>query len=133
MNKFERDVYYSLIGKPHLEPIFTSVYGIPERAREVDPDIFIVRNTKRKVFEIHSLGNKGDTFCFVVPHKELDARTIALVRKGNLKTRGKAIFREMDEHNERLERSNERQRDNEINAIAREMKPYFAKYAWENV
>jgi len=130
---YERQINERLRGKHHLRPLFTSTYFIPERLSEYDPNLFVVFNTKKQRYEVHSLANKGDTFGFVVPLNELDYRTLYLARKNNLRTRGKQIFREIDEANEKLERSNARQRDNEIRAIAEELKPVFAKVAWEGV
>lgn len=56
-----------------------------------------------------------------------------LIRKNNIRLRGRKIFQEIDKANDRLDRSNMRQRDNDIRAIAGEMRPYFAKTAWEGI
>ena len=119
--------------KPHLIPVFSSVYSIPERLQEYDRSMFVVWNIIEQRYEIHCLDHIGDTFGMTVPFFELDARAIRRVMRSDLRTRGRDIFREIDEENERLEHSQERVRRNEINAAAREMAPYFRKMAWEGV
>ncbi len=132
-SSYELAIRDRLQGKPHLQPVFSSVYFIPERLREYDADLFVVRNSKKQRFEVHSLANIGDTYGLTVPYPELDARTITLVQKNNLAAHGRTIFREIDQHNERLARSLERARQNELRALAEEVKPAFAKVAWEGV
>ena len=123
-----------LSNKPWLVPMFTSVLGIPEQINDIDPEFFVARNTLTKRFEIHSLGNKdGDTVCIHLPYRELDYRAVIATRKGNLKTRGMDIFRGIDIKNEKMIAGKEKQFRNDVNAIARETKSAFAKYAWENL
>lgn len=130
---FEHEVTERLQGKPHLQPVFSDPYDIARRIRGHDPAFFIVWNNRRRVYEIHCLNHVGDTYALDAPYNRLDARVEYVLRKNNFRTRGKAIFREIDEHNERLERSLERQRRNEIKAMASEIKPYFARAAWEGI
>lgn len=122
-----------LEGKPYLIPLYTNLYRIPERLAEYDERLFIVRNVQAQRYEVHALDNEGDTFAMVVPYKALDARIIERVKRSDIRMRGKDIFREIDEENEKLERSARRQRTNEIDAQAREMHPYFRKLGWEGV
>ena len=122
----------SLHGKPHLRLVETNAYRIPERIQEHDPNLFVVFNTKRQRFEIHTLANKdGQTFGFMYPHDVLDARALFLVRKYNFHLRGRKLINEIEEQQERFERQIERQRRNELHGIAEEMYPYFRKIAWE--
>ena len=128
------EINYRLSGKPWLNPLYTSVLKIPEQVNDVDPDYFVVRNEMTSNFEIHSLGNKcDDTVCIILPYRELDFRAVVVTRRNNLKTRGKRIFQEIDEQNQELEASKEKQFKNDINAVARETKSTFAKFAWENL
>lgn len=118
-----------LRGKPHLLHVKTNVCFIPERLRRHDPSLFVVFNTLRQSFEVHSLENKGDSFSLNLG-PELDARAEMLVRRNSIRIHGKKIFREIDEHNAELERSQERQRTNEINALARDMHKPVKKLAY---
>jgi len=119
--------------KKHLRLITSSVYDIPRRLREIDPNLFVVFNTVSQKYEIHSLANKGNSFSLYVPFRELDARLITFVKKYDLRRHGKQIYKDIDTHNEKLETSLERQRDNELHAIAEEIHPYVKKLAWEGV
>lgn len=127
-----RVVFDRLQGKSHLEPVETSVCKVPEYLDFLDEDLFVVFNCKLKRYEVHSLANRGLTFLFSVPWGVLDERTIEVFRKSNLKTRNiKDIIREIDEYNEKLERSNERHRRNETKAWALENRSRFKKFAEE--
>lgn len=116
--------------KPWLIPMFSNIFCIPERLRRNDPNLFVVFNKATQKYEIHSLDNKGDSFSLQVPFKELDARTEEFVKKYDLRRHGMKIYREIDEHNERLEEQNRRQRSNDIYDMAREIYPLFKRYAY---
>lgn len=95
--------------KPYLRLIETSTMDIPERLREIDRSLFIVRNLKQERFEMHSTENIGNTFCFVIPFKELDSRTLVLARKGDVKTGGiERALKEITESEERREKESEK-------------------------
>ena len=133
-NQRQAEIEDRLRGKPYLMLIETSVHDVPERVKEHDPDMFVVWNSMKKRYEIHSLANIGDTFGMHVPFECLDYRTVFAVKKSDQKIRSvKEILREMDEHNERLTAQNEKDRRNEVNAMARELRPVFKKVAWEGV
>lgn len=130
---FEYAVYDRLRGKPYLEPIFNDVYGVSRLIQEYDPQMFLVWDVRRKKYEIHSLGNQGSTYGCDVPNNRLDSRVLQEIRKGDLRIRGDKIFKEIEERNDFIERSIERQRRDDIKAAAVEMKSAFAKVAWEGV
>ena len=131
---FENQVYERLQGKYHLQPFFSGGnYDITRRLREYDPALFVVWNNRRRKYEIHSLNHVVNTYACDVPDNRLDARVEDAVRKGDIRVRGGIVFREMDEHNERLERSAERTRRNELIGIAEEMYPYFRPLGWEGI
>ncbi len=82
--------------------IFTNVYQIPERLREIDADYFIVRNHKKHTFEVHHKKQKGTTYCLTIPFSELDARTLELVLKTQISNLDKLIA-QIDQNNQMLE------------------------------
>lgn len=148
---FEREVRL----RPHLLPVFSSLYQIPERLREYDPNLFVVLNAIRNIekaegvpvsertpfppgvipkwgawYEIHSLAHTGNTFAMAVPYGELDARILRDVWSGDLRVHGDRIFREIDEHNERLEATNRRDLRNFASAMARDSQLAFARASW---
>lgn len=131
-NKKRIEIHERLRGKPFLLPMETGVYSIPERIEEIEPALFVAFNSAKQQYEVHSLNNLGSTLCFAVPYEELDARVLYMFRKSNVRTRGiKAILREIDGYNENLEKSNERYRRGEINAMAKEIRPAFKRLAEE--
>ncbi len=122
-------IYDRLIGKPHLIPMETNVYHIPERLKQYDPRLFVVFNVKKQWFELHSLANKGNSFSLCIPYSELDARAIYLAKRNNIHIHGKKLFREIDEHNEQVERAIKRHKKNEREAMAKDMRPLIKKLA----
>lgn len=119
---FQQEVEARIAGKPYLHPVFSHPYDIPRRLREeVDDTLFVVWNSLTKRYEVHSTAHHPDTYAWTVPFEQLDERTVRLARKNSLLTRGDRIFREIDEHNERLEQSLKRQRRNEIESWARDV------------
>jgi len=127
---YETQIYDRLRGKPHLRPVFSSVHAIPERLRAYDQNLFVVLNTKTQWYEVHSLDNKGDTFCLNIPLDELDARVLYLVRKGNIRVRGRRVLQEIEEHNKKLEAGILKKRDDDYRMAAREVRPLFKKFAY---
>lgn len=129
---YQQEIHDRLRGK-HLIPIFTSSLNIPERVREIDPSFFIVLNVKKQRYEVHSLDNKGDTYCFFVSMNELDGRIIKKIYQNSIKVRGAAVFKEMDKHNKAMEKSRERERMWQIKDAAGEMQKPLSKIAWGEI
>ena len=109
----------------------TSAYQIPERVRTFGDDLFVVFNSVRQKYEIHSTENIGSTHCFSVHLDQLDCRVLDMVREYDIRTRGKQVFRDMERHNERLERLEHQRRQNELRDAAMDARSAFAKLAWE--
>jgi len=120
-----------IAGKPYLRPVYTHSLNIPERLRQNDPNLFVVRNLKTNKFEVHSLANKGSSFSLSVPYKELDARTETYVRKQDLRRHGILVFQEMERKNRELEKQNKRDRRNRAEGIAQEIHKPVRRLAWE--
>ncbi|MBO8161337.1 MAG: hypothetical protein H0Z24_06835 [Thermosipho sp. (in: Bacteria)] len=122
------DIELKLSTHPYLILVKTNVYEIPERLKEYDDSFFVVFNTRTKKYEVHSTDNIGNTYCLTVPYNELDCRTLELVKRGDIKARGmKAIIREIDEHNEKIEKKNKREFHNWVQDVARETQWHFRK------
>ena len=106
--------------------IFTNVYLIPERLREIDPDYFVLRDLDKGVFEIHNSAQPDTTYCLTLPFSELDARTLELVRKTQVSNAARLIV-EMDSENEALQ--NEKTRDiTEAGYVAKEILDYANRH-----
>lgn len=131
-NRIRYAIFDRLRNRPFLELVETSVCKIPEYIQFLDPDVFMVFNNKAHRYEVHSLANRGLTFLYAVPWDVLDERTIEMFRKSNLKNRNiRDIVREIDEHNEKAERSNESYRRSETKAWAADNRSRFKKLAEE--
>lgn len=134
MNKSKlREIHDRISGKPYLHVLETNPYGIPERLEEYDPNMFICFNSLLQEYQVHSLGNKEkNTFALSVPWKELDSRILDYVASRDQNKRPlKEIIREIDRRNEEREERNIRHRRSELNAIARETRTIFKRFADE--
>lgn len=133
---FENEVCERLQGPSfrHLQPIFSGGnYDMLRRLQEYDPALFLVYNSRRKKHEVHSLNHRPFTYACDVPDNRLDARLEEEIRRGDIRVRGGKVFAEVEAHNERLEKSQERQRHNDLIGIAEEMHPYFRRLGWEGI
>jgi len=131
---FEHAVMERIQGRKTLYPVFSGGnYDMLRRIREYNPDLFLCWNVRRQRFEVHCLSNLGSSHVCDVPDNRLDARLEDILRKGNIRVRGKEIFAEMDRHNEQIEAGRERQRKNDLAGIAEEMYPYFRQLGWEGL
>lgn len=120
-----------LVGKPYLKPVYTHIYNIPERLRHNDRNLFVVFNSITQRYEIHSLANRGNSLSLTVPFEELDARIEDFVRKYDIRRHGRKIYRDIDDHNEQLEKSIERDRRNRAECLADELYKPVRRLAWE--
>jgi len=130
---FRYDVEQKLEGKPFLSPVFSDLHDIGRRLREVDETLFIIRNHRRKRYEVHSIDSRGTSLQWVVPYPHLDCRVIRLAKKNNLLTRGDIIFKELDQANAKVVGDQDRQFANDVGAICRETRTAFAKMAWNDL
>lgn len=85
--------------------ILNDVLFICQRLKEIDKDYRVFYNTKTNKFEVHNVGQIGDSYCLTVPFQYLDARTIDFVNKTKVENKEKLI-KEMDKENEILEERN---------------------------
>lgn len=126
------EIYDRLLRKPYLLVLETSLTQIPERVAEYDPNMFVCFNHLLGEFEVHSLRNKGDTHALSIPYPELDNRTLQLIAMRDQNRRSfKEIMREINLKNEKLVETKKRHRRSDINAIAREVRPVFKRFANE--
>lgn len=107
-----------------LVEIQNDVYFITSRIKEIDMYYKIYFNTNRKVFEIHNSKQIGGSYCLTVPYPLLDKRTVDLVRKTRIENR-KNLLKEIDDNNEKLERSKEKK----IMDDAKDQFKEFIKYS----
>lgn len=80
------------------------LFGIAKRLKRIDDGYFLVYNRATKKYEVHNSKNIGNTLSLVSPFETLDIRLVHLVRKTRVE-RSVELIKEMDEQNERLEKS----------------------------
>ena len=102
--------------------IFEDVFDITKRLKEIDESYFVVYNTQKKKYEVHSSKQKN-TYCLTVPTKTLDSRTVGLTLKTRRENYEK-ILKEIDETNEKIEKESKRQIDDLCEFKAKEMFSY---------
>ena len=56
--------------------IYSDVYNISERIKDIDRDYIIVFDTDRGVYEVHNLSQIGSTYCLTLPYRYLDNRAL---------------------------------------------------------
>lgn len=90
------------MNKHWLKKIENDTFDICDRLKSIDEGYFVVFNTKRDRYEVHNSFQR-ETFCFVVPYKQLDSRTIDFCLKTRRQNAAQ-IFEEIDKHNQDMEK-----------------------------
>lgn len=88
-------------------PITNHVLDIPKRLKEILPAAFIMFNTITGQFEIHDASQRSGTLACTLPFDTLDARTLSYALQYR-RERLEETLRDIERHNERLERKAER-------------------------
>lgn len=83
------------------EVITSSTYNIPQRLKQIDKGYFVVRNHSTRQFEIHHKDQPFNTFCLSIPWKELDERTLQMVKETSIEYIDN-ITAQMDKKNEQI-------------------------------
>ena len=77
------------------------LFDISSRIKDVGREYFVLYDTKKKVYEIHSTMQKRNSFCFLLG-KRLDYYAIQKAHKTSIKWL-KSTLKNIDNHNIRLE------------------------------
>jgi hypothetical protein len=129
---FKAEVRYKIRHKPRLIPVFTSSHSIPERVYEYNPRLFLCYNCVKERFEVHNL-DQLESYCADLPYKALDARTVRWIWQNDLRMHGKEIFRQLERHEETMEKRKQREWHNWVEDVAKETRSMFAQDAWTEV
>ncbi len=76
-----------------------------ERLKEIDQSYYLVFNTIKGKYEVHSHAQKGCTYCLTCPNEALDERLVELTRKTRRENLNE-LLKEIDKENEKLEKQN---------------------------
>lgn len=74
---------------------------ICQRLREIDDSYRVVYNLNKKVYEVHSVEQPFNSYCFTIPYSSLDERAINFALKTRKQNIDKIIL-EIDKQNEAL-------------------------------
>ena len=89
----------------NLIRIEADCFDIANRLREIDRSYEVYFNLNSRCYEVHSRDQVKSTYCFRVPFKNLDERTIYFAIKTLSKNKDNLI-KEIEESNLRLEKEN---------------------------
>lgn len=131
--KKRQEILTRLQYRPFLHLVEKSVYDIPKRIEEYDPDMFVVFNAVKQKYELHSIQYPGDTFQTTFPFDELDVRALRHVWENDLSVHGREIFRRIEQGEEKAKKAKLREFKNWVQATASETKSMFAKDAWTDL
>ncbi len=59
--------------------LFSDVYNISKRVKNIDRDYYVVYDTSNNKFEIHNSSQIGSSYCLTLPYKNLDERCLKYV------------------------------------------------------
>lgn len=108
--------------------IKSDVFDIARRLKEIDSGYFIVYNTAKRRYEVHNDGQKGNTFCLVVPYDCLDARTVELVQRTRVSNMD-CLIEELEADNKSMEqRALNSQKEKIADIISQEVQFDSKKY-----
>lgn len=74
--------------------ITSDVFDITKRLKKIDESYYVLFDTKKKMYELHSNCQK-ESFCLSLPFECLDNRTIEKTLKTKVENR-KALFAELE-------------------------------------
>jgi hypothetical protein len=67
--------------RTQLIDVSHDLFSVAERLREIDDDYRLKYNPGKGRYEVHHLGQAGNTFCLAVHEPLPDARTVEFVRR----------------------------------------------------
>lgn len=103
--------------------IKNDLYNISARLKQIDKNYLLTYNTNSKRFEVYYQKGLNLSLELVLPFSSLDARTIDYVLKTRVENKQK-LFLEMEQNNERLEKSQTKNMLDEASYKATEMMKY---------
>ena len=77
---------------------------IVKRIKSIDKSYFVVFNTSKQAFELHSHGQRN-TYCLTFPYSTLDERAVDLTLKTRVRN-SDALFAEMEAENQKAFKAN---------------------------
>jgi hypothetical protein len=112
----------------HLLPVYSSIHNIPERVNEYNTNLFVVFNTMKQKYEIHSIehGAGMDSYQCTVPYDRLDVRITWYLWENDLRVHGNEIFKRIEQGEQDHEKRNKRKFHNWAQDVASETRTMIA-------
>ncbi len=85
--------------------VLLDVYNISKRIKNIDISYYIVYDTSKQKFEVHSSSQLGSSYCLTLPFNQLDERTLKYVRS-TMSTNIDDILNKIENDNKILESAN---------------------------
>ena len=85
-----------------LIKIKTDSLFVAERLKEIDESYYLVFNTLKNKYEVHSFAQVGCSYCLTCPYEGLDERLLELTKKTRRENLN-YLLKEIDKENEKLE------------------------------
>lgn len=79
--------------------IESDVFDVLKRLKQIDESYFVLFDTDKKVFELHSDNQPFTSFCLTLPFDCLDYRTIEKTLKTRIENR-KKLIEELEKNNQ---------------------------------
>ena len=90
-----------------LIEIKSDALNIVERLKEIDKSYYLVFNTIKGKYEVHSYNQQGCSYCLTCPNDALDERLCMLTKKTRRENL-KDLIEEIDKENEKLDKQNQK-------------------------
>lgn len=85
--------------------IFSDVYNISKRVKDIDKNYYVVYDTSKQKFEIHNSKQIGSSYCLTIEKNQLDERVLKLVLKSKSANIDE-ILEQIENDNKNLESAN---------------------------
>lgn len=130
-------IRYILLDRPELIPILDSNTSILKKLETFDSNLFIVWNTKRQWYEVHSIKSFNPRVKNWTTHQldwyvELDDRLLEHLFKNSIKHRGKELFDFLERENDLMfkerDLKNSRKIERSLNEVKRTIRGYNTNY-----
>ena len=105
--------------------IENDLFEISSRLKQIDNTYFVVYNTKKHRYEVHSTMQRKSSMCFVVGNK-LNYYAIIKAHKTSIK-RLKSVVNSLDIHNEKILRKKEEETSYKIKTNLKSCFDYISK------
>ena len=79
---------------------------VSQRLKEIDPSYYLVFNTLKGKYEVHSNNQIGCSYCLTCPNDALDSRLVELTKKTR-RSNLNELIRQIDLENEKLQKQNQ--------------------------